>query len=95
MDLSHLSLLRKIKGLIDIQGSVHRSFNKLPHLGAALEDEGKTEEKMLSLRAGSSHLDKSRIKFMIPGGLILIQIFHPTSIKASKTKTRQFSKLFW
>lgn len=52
-----LSLLRRIKGLIDIQGSVHRSFNKLPGLGAALEDEGE-KEKMLSSYAGSSHLNK-------------------------------------
>lgn len=58
MDPSHLSLLRRITGLTDIQGSVHRSFNKLPHLGGALEDEGKREEKMLSLHTGSSHLDK-------------------------------------
>ena len=58
MDPSHLSLLRRIKGLTDIQGYVHRSFNKLPHLGAALENEGKREEKMLSLHAGSSHLDR-------------------------------------
>lgn len=54
---AHLPSLRRIKGLIDIHGSILLNLNKLPHLRAALKDEMKKEEKMLPLHSGRSHLD--------------------------------------